>query len=296
MTDLTRISIVSTTETALKKLKKAEIAVYDVKKEGAHLIFSVKDKDSRKVFAIFDKPCYNVRVVKKSFISRFLSLAALRAGLIVGAALFIAAAAISDTYVLKIEVSGNGSYLEPEVKQIIYDEGAGEFKRFSALNASTATGRILALPQVTFCNIRKRGSVLIIDVQTDVEHYGAADLKPLVSDCDGVVRNIVAVCGTAAVSAGDGVSKGDTLIYAHTVAGDKTTSCLAAGYAEIECRKTSEFFAESESEENLKRAYASLLLEGEELISRSHTVKPTEGGVIYVMNFAYLHTISINLT
>lgn len=291
-----RISIVSATEPALKKLKKAEIAVYDVKKEGAYLIFSVKDKDARKVFAIFEKPCYNVKVIRRSFISRFLSLVALRAGLIAGAVLFIAAAVVSDMYVLKIEVSGNGSYLEPEVRQIVYDEGAGEFKRFSALNTSTATGRILALPQVTFCNIQKKGSVLIIDVQTDSEHYGSADMKPLVSDCDGVVKNIVAVCGTAAVKAGDGVSKGDTLIFAHTLAGEKTISCLAAGYAEIECKKTCEFFAEEESEENLKRAYASLLLEDEELISRSHTVKPTEGGVIYVMNFTYLHRISINLT
>ncbi|MCI8370512.1 MAG: hypothetical protein HFE41_04965 [Clostridia bacterium] len=296
MTDLAEIQIVSTVENALRKVKKAEIAVYDLKKEGARLIFFVKHKDVKKIFAIFDKPCYNIKVIKKSRISRLLSFAAVRAGLIAGAAIFVAAAVIANTFVLKIKVSGNGSYLEAEVRKIIYEEGAGEFKRFSALNASTATGRILALPQVTFCNIEKRGSVLVVDVQTDAEHYGSADKQPLLSDCDGVVKNVVAVCGTAAVKTGDTVKRGDVLIYAHTLAGEQTVSCLAAGYAEIECARTAEFFAETDDEENLKRAYSSLLLEGEEIISKSHTVKPTEGGVVFVINFSYLHRISINLT
>ncbi len=111
-----------------------------------------------------------------------------------------------------------------------------------------------------------------------------------------MVKNVVAVCGTAAVKTGDTVKRGDVLIYAHTLAGEQTVSCLAAGYAEIECARTAEFFAETDDEENLKRAYSSLLLEGEEIISKSHTVKPTEGGVVFVINFSYLHRISINLT
>ena len=61
-----RISIVSTAEGALRKLKKAGIAVFNCKKEGASFVFEVKDKDTQKVFAIFDKPCYNVTVVKRS--------------------------------------------------------------------------------------------------------------------------------------------------------------------------------------------------------------------------------------
>ena len=51
MTDLAEIQIVSTVENALRKVKKAEIAVYDLKKEGARLIFFVKHKDVKKIFA-----------------------------------------------------------------------------------------------------------------------------------------------------------------------------------------------------------------------------------------------------
>lgn len=286
----------STAETALKKLKKAKIGAYNCKKQGAHFIFCVKDKDIEKVFAIFDKPCYNIGIVKDSAKRRFFSFAKLRAGLLAGAAAFVALAALANTFVLKIEVSGSGSYLEAEVRKIVEDEGAKKFGSFSSLNTAVATGRILALPQVTFCNIQKRGSVLLIDVQVDDEHFGSANLSPLISDEDGVVRNIVAICGTAAVSVGDTVKKGDTLIYASMLSGEEYINCLAAGYAEIECSRTAEYFAEEESEENLKKAYSSVLLEDENILSRKHSVKPCDGGIIYIIDFTYLHKISINLT
>ena len=220
----------------------------------------------------------------------------LRAGLFLGAVAFIALAATSDFYMLKIEVGGSGSYLEPEVRRIIQSEGAGEFRLYSSFNSARATGRILALPQVTFCNISKKGSVLTVDVQVDTEHSGSLVNSSLISDRAGKVIRLVAICGTAAVNEGDSVEKGSTLIFPYTLAGEEKVDCIAAGYAEIECRATAQYFAETESEQSLKDAYASLLLEDVEVIEKTHYVTPTADGVIYVLNYTYLHKISINLT
>ncbi|MCH5147844.1 MAG: sporulation protein YqfD [Clostridiales bacterium] len=296
MTDLTQICIISTAESALSKLKRGQITVYNCKKEGAKFLFFVSDKDIEKVFAIFAKPCYNIKVVKKSAKKRAFDFMKLRAGLLLGAAAFIVLAALSDFYMLKIEVDGSGSYLEPEVRRIIQSEGAGEFKLYSSFNTARATGRILALPQVTFCNISKKGSVLTVDVQVDTEHSGALLNSSLISDRAGKVLRLVAICGTEAVKEGDSVEKGSTLIFPYTLAGEEKVDCIAAGYAEIECRATSQYFAETESEQSLKEAYASLLLEDGEIIEKTHYVTPTADGVIYVLNYTYLHKISINLT
>ena len=296
MTDLTQICIISTAEAALSKLKKGKITVYNCKKDGAKFLFSVSDKDMEKVFAIFAKPCYNIEVVRKSVKKRAFDFMKLRAGLLVGAVAFTALAGLSDFYMLKIEVGGSGSYLEPEVRRIVLSEGAGEFKPYSAFNSAGATGRILALPQVTFCNISKNGSVLKVDVQVDTEHGATSSNSPLVSDRTGKVIRLVAICGTEAVKEGDTVEKGSTLIFPYTLAGEETVDCIAVGYAEIECAGTSQYFAGSESEQSLKDAYASLLLEDGEIIEKSYTVKPTAEGVIYVLNYTYLHKISINLT
>ena len=291
---LARVSVVSTMENALKKLKKEKIAAYDCKKEGVRFIFSVKDKDIQKVFAIFEKPCYNIKVEKYSFKNRILNVLKLRAGMVLGAAVFIAACFISNSFILRIEVNGNGGYLAPEVIEIVTSEGADKFGRFSSFNKISATGRILALPQVTFCNIEKCGSVLKVDVRVSGEDGEQTVSEPLYSDVNGTVKRLVAVCGTPAVSAGDEVRAGDALIFPFVQTEEKTAPCLAAGFAEIECKKTAEYFAECDSEENLKNALASLLLEGETVTSEKHAVKPTEGGVIYVIDFTYLHKVSIN--
>lgn len=295
MTDLTKISVTATAESALKKLKKANIGVYDCKKDGARFIFSVKDKHIKKAFAIFAKPCYNISVEYKSGRTRLLSRAINRIGLIIGAFIFIAIAVLSNSFVFKIKVSGSGSYLSPEVKRIIYESGVKEFKLYSGFDAPMATGKILALPQVTFCNIEKHGSILRVDVQVDEEHNRTVIREPLVSDRAGKVINLVVICGTAATQIGAQVNTGDSLIVPYVTAGEKQVESIAVGYAEIECRQTVEYFAETESDESLNNAYASILLQSEEILSKSHTVKKTDGGVTYVIDFTFLHKLSINM-
>ena len=296
MNNLAKIRVTSTVENALKKLRKAEISVYDCKKRGADFIFCVKDKDIKKVFAIFAKPCYNIVVERESLAKRLLSGAVLRVGILTGAVVFAAAAFLSNFFILKIEVEGSGAYLKSAVLQIIGEEGAGEWKPFSSLDVPVASGRILSLPGVTFCNISKRGSVLSVDVEADGHANYKVSRDNLVSDVSGKVASLAAICGTAAVSTGDAVSVGDVLIYAGTMVGDKFESGIAVGHAEIECKKTAEYSAPDDSEESIRRAYASLLLDKDRVISRSHFIEPSEDGVLIIMEINYLHKISINLT
>ena len=294
LTDITRVTIISTAEAALKKLKNANIGVYNCKKDGAKFIFSIKDKDVKKVFAIFSKPCYNISVTesrRKSLLSR----AVTRAGLIAGAVAFIAIAVVSNSFVFRIEVSGSGSYLSADVKRIVYEQGFSEFKAFRKFDAPAAQGKILALPQVTFCNIEKHGSVLKIDVQVDEEMNNTAARTPLKSDRGGVVKNIVAICGTAAVTVNSAVKAGDTLIYPYTLVGEERADCIAVGYAELECRGSYDYSAPAESEAALKAAYSKANLYAENIISRSHTVKTDGDAIIYLIEFTYLQKLSINM-
>lgn len=294
MTDLSRITIISTAETALKKLKNAKIGVYNCKKDGAKFIFSIKDKDVKKVFAIFSKPCYNISV-QRSRRKNMLFRAVNRIGLLVGAVAFVLISAISNSFILKIEVSGSGSYLSADVKNIIYSQGFSEFKVYRRLDVAKAQGKILALPQVTFCNIEKHGSVLKIDVQVDEELNNTAKSTPLVAEKDGVVKNIVVICGTAAVSVNYSVKAGDTLIYAHTLVDEKQTDCIAVGYAEIECKGSYEYSAHAESDSAQKAAYSKANLYAENILSRTHTVKADGDGVVYLIEFTYLQKLSINM-
>ena len=294
MTDISRVTIISTAESALKKLKKANIGVYDCKKEGAKFIFSIKDKDAPKVFAIFSKPCYNISV-SGSARQNFFTRAIVRIGLIIGAIFFVCAAMFANTYIFKIEVSGSGSYLYDDVKSIIYEQGFSEFYPYRKLNTAQAEGKILALPSVTFCNIKKKGSILIVDVQVNEEISSTVNPQSLKADRAGTVKKIVTICGTAAVSINSKVKAGDTLIHAYTTVGEDRADCIAVGYAEIECRGTYEYSAPAESDEALKAAYSKANLYAENIVARTHSVKNTDDGVVYLIEFTYLHKISINM-
>ena len=171
-----------------------------------------------------------------------------------------------------------------------------EHSLYEGGNEAAIISRVLALPDVVFCSVQKRGSVLYVDVQTNTESGTRADYSPLKADRAGIVENIVAICGTPCVSAGDSVATGDTLIAAYSVADGQNMSCLAVGYAILSCTGSVSYAAERESEQNLSSAYAAALLyigDGE-ITERSYTVSQNSEGVVYTVDFTYLHTISIN--
>lgn len=291
----TRVSVVCTPSFALNRLKKSKIAVFGCEKSGARFIFGVKDKDLKKVFAIFGKPCYNVTVYESGSKRRIFSRALVRAGLIFGAAAFVALAAVADSLVLKIEITGSGAYLAPRVESIVRSEGIRLWHTARSFDGPAATSRILALPQVTFCKIKKRGSVLCVDVQTGGENSRSVLYTPLVADVSGILKNLVAVCGTPAAEIGERVEAGRQLILPQAASGEGTVQSIALGYAEIEYSGESKYLAAEQSEESLKEAYASLNLESGEIISRSHTVRTVKDGVEYTLKFTCLHRVSINL-
>ena len=296
MNKFTRISVTAAPRTALAKLSRGHVPVYDCEQNGAFFTFNVRDKYVKKVFAIFAHPCYNVTVKRKSTIAQVRQLAAKRAFLFVGAALFVACACLSDSFILKIEVTGSGAYLKQSVLGIVRESWLGEGTVYRGADKVSIISQVLALPNVTFCSVQKSGSVLYIDVECEEESARRADYSPLVADRAGVVRAVVAICGTPAVSAGASVAAGDVLIAAYSAVNSVEVPCLAVGYARLECTAQISSFADKESGQNLNAALASALLyagEGE-IISQTYTVQTVSEGVIYTVNFTYTHTVSIN--
>ena len=296
MNKYTRISVIAAPRTALNKLSRAHVPVYDCVQSGALFIFGVRDKYVKKVFAIFAHPCYNVTVRRQSALAGFKQFAAKRAFLFAGAALFIACACLSNSFILKVEVTGSGSYLEQAVLGVVRESGLGEGTFYRGADKLSIISQVLALPNVTFCSVQKRGSVLYIDVECEEVTARRADYSSLTADRAGVVQQVVAICGTPAVSAGDSVTAGDVLIEAYSLVNSQKVPCLAVGYARLECTAQVSAFAEEESEQNLRQALASALLyagEGE-ITSQTYSVQTVSEGVIYTVNFTYTHTVSIN--
>ncbi len=295
MNNLTCVCVTAPVESVLKKLKKSNIAAYNVKKEGAAVNFCVRDENIKKVFAIFKHPCYNIRIKKKSKKNAFLSFSACRFGVFIGFALFVCAVAIAQNFVFKITVTGSGSYLREEVVNILGSQGVKCGSFYKGVNKPLVQARILALPNVTFCSVTKSGSVVVVDVQID-EEQSLSPQGALKSTVRGKVEKIVALSGTPVVAAGDCVEAGDTLIAAYNIASDGgTQSCIAAGYAVVSVSAVISVPAREDNEDNAQAALKAAELYSENVVERSLSVKVCADGVIYEVSFVYTVTVSVNM-
>lgn len=296
MNNIVEFQVTSTLETALKKLSKANIAVYKLKKRSSRVQFGVRQEYVEKVFAIFSHSCYNTVIVKKSGVERLKLFLKRRFGLIVGGALFVAAAVASGNAVLKIKVVGNGGYLSPQIISIARSCGAREWSFCRNLDVPLMQSEIMALPDVNFCSVRRDGAYLLIDVRTEEEHTSTADNKPLKSPIAGEVYRIVAICGTPEAAEGQSVEAGSVLIGAYELSAEgEQIPGLAVGFAEIKAQARMSLVYSEESEENTQSALKAAALYSDEVLDKSYTVSPCEGGVRYDVSFTYLKRVAINM-
>lgn len=296
MNNIVCFEVTATMETALKKLSKANIAVYKLKKRSSRVQFGVRQEYVEKVFAIFSHPCYNTVIIKNSGVTRLKLFLQKRFGLIAGAVVFIAAAVISGNTVLKIKIVGNGGYLERQIISIASECGAREWSFCRNLDAPLMQSKIMALPDVNFCSVKRDGAYLLIDVRTEEEHTSRADCKPLTANVSGEVYRLVAICGTPERKEGDGVSVGEVLIGAYELSADgERIPCLAVGFAEIKAKAEISLFYGEESEQNAQSALKAAALYSDTVLERSYTVSPCEGGVKYEVSFTYLKRVAVNM-
>ncbi len=283
-------------EVALKKLAKAGIPVSNLKINGAKIRFGVNREYIEKVFAIFNHPCYNTVIKRKSAFMRFRTFCKNRLGVLIGAAAFLILTVASQSFVFSIKITGNADYLSPQVLELANECGAREWTTCADLDKPLLRSKITALKGVDFCSVTRQGWFLVIDVHAEEENKVTADYSPLKAGKSGKLYNITAICGTPEKQAGDKICEGDVLIGAYEKSEDGTqNACLAVGFAEIEIEGTLSLFYDCESPQNTQSALKAPSLYSERVLDKSYKVKPCDGGVYYEVNFTYLYVQSCNM-
>jgi hypothetical protein len=283
-------------EGVVKRLSRANIPFLNAKTQGKCVTFQVSDEYVKKVFAIFAHPCYNINIISKSGKSKIVWFALNRMGLLLGLAVFLTSTLLSNVFVLKVQVTGSGSYLSDRVKSIIGECGLTVGDYYKKLDVPLARSKIMALPNVTFCSIQRSGSALIVDVQAQSDYSASLNSASLICDVEGVVTKVVAICGTPLVQQGDKVQKGQKLIGAYAVAEDgSTTNSIACGFVAIECVAQLCVAVPSDSQEDRAMALKSPLLYAESVQITGCTARTTGEGVNYLIDFTYCHILSINM-
>ncbi len=157
---------------ALNRIRREGISMKNVEICQKNAVeFSVDAKDIVKIFAIYPNMCYNggkgggysAVVLPPVGWQKTLEQLKKRMGLFVGGMLFLLVTALSDLFVLRIEVVGETAY-ESAVTEILSRNEIRVFEKFPAGKADVVTAEILRLDGVGFCSVQKVGSTVVVEV------------------------------------------------------------------------------------------------------------------------------------
>lgn len=215
-------------ERVIDKLVNAQIQVLAAQKPQKNaVVIWVDGKDCKKVFAILQTSCYNIKKVRPQGLLRLAQVCRRSAGLLGGALFFFACTLFFQSRVLAIKVEGSGAYLGEEVKAVLRENGT---HLFSAYPRDTAklSACVMALPRVTYCSFSHEGGILTVDVEISDENV-VAQSKPLLAPVSGVVERLTVVRGTPLCAAGDTVEKDAPLVgdYTESAAGRRQVVVMA---------------------------------------------------------------------
>ena len=288
-------------ERALLRLKREGICVKNAKKvKKNQILFRVSAKESRKVFAIYPKVCYNGYEQSSYTVTRIGAELPLRLfrtlkkrwGLLLGGALCLPLAFYADGFVLSVSVEGTEGY-KREVFQALEEGGITPFSRFNDSRVDGICAKILALDGVGFCSVKKEGTTVTVEIVRQPFQKPNVVAGGLVSSRSGQIKSLAVLRGTPLKKKGDAVAAGELLVADYLLAGGEGTEKIPTAVIARACLTcTYEGVIDAGDEETaFAEAYLQIALSTRgEIISRS--VTETEEG--YLVKIDYEEIVTIN--
>lgn len=286
-------------ERALLRLRRAHIAVYNVKKVAPDCImFNVKWGDEEKVFAIYPDARYEgagyapytVRKIRSVGFGKYIEFFKCRMGLFVGALLAFALVLFSDKYVFSVEFIGTDVY-KREALIALEEEGITPFSPYKNGKEDIVCARMLALDGVEFCSVRKSGNRVFVEVRLSPFSTPFTDKGTMRAKHTGTLVSLTVLRGTPLAEIGKEVLAGEELVgnWFSTQEGEQVRVEPIAR-ASIACVYEAQIEAEDE-ECAFASAYLDLDLSDFDEISKRE-ITPKDGG--YFVRIEYTAIEKIN--
>ena len=287
-------------ERALLRLKRAGIAVYNVKKpQKNQILFRVKKKDSEKVFAIYPDVCYNkgaytpykAQKLPDAGLSRQVLRLKNRLGLVLGGMLFCACTLFADSLVFGVDFVGTDVYAR-ETYAALEEFGIKPFARYRGGNEDLISAKLLALDGVEYCSVKKSGLRVVVEMRLSDFFTPILQTGDMTAKRDGTVLSITALKGMPLKKAGEQVAAGEPLVGGYFLKEDGTRVDVAPiARARIACTYAAEVAAKDE-EAAFAQAYLQL-----ELSDRDEVTKKTveKSGETFRVTVEYTIVQTLNL-
>lgn len=239
----------------LNALARNGVTVYGVKKIAEkRYILSVNFTQNRKFFAIARDLCYtDIKKIKDGGRGFFLLYFFRNIGLVAGALIFFALAAVFGDMVFTVSYTGSGSVCKADISRYLDERGVDTFTRFSEVDLARLSDGILAdNPRLSFVECRKKGNVLeiesVLSPESPEPFKTAEELK---APGSGTVKDVKVYRGAALVKPGDTVREGDVLVTGTVTVKDVPVNVGVIARVTLACQTQCVYLSEREGEEEL---------------------------------------------
>ena len=212
----------------------------------SEMSFCVAKKHYGKTFAILEKLCYNYTVEERTDAKAVFSSCLKRIGLIVGAVAFSAALWLGYGLIWRIDVTGNEKVDTLTIERTLKEAGVFRGKPRDKIDRDGVRNAVNSIDGVLESSVEISGGTVRVTVveTTDFLPPAAQEFSDVCSEYDAEITRIITSAGTALVSVGSRVTKGETLIGAYSVdAEGNHTRAEAKGevYGKVAFAKTETF-------------------------------------------------------
>lgn len=188
--------------------------LYGVRKQGGRCSVMLPSRCFEQAVDFLRKRCYNV--VETSPCGAYALGIFMRRHFLLPVFLAVTAAAVLllSNVCFKVEVYGD--YTAREVKSALDGCALGEGRLLYGFSSDKAENYVANTLDAAYVSVQRRGSVLYVSAYRRQNAQPPVDMhvrRDVTANFDGIVTRIVCQQGTAAVSAGDRVKKGDVLVY-----------------------------------------------------------------------------------
>lgn len=200
----------------LRECTRKRIGIENLKRYKEYIEFNIKSSDYETVNAILNAFSIDFQRVSYYGGARTIDLIKRRAFMIVGLIIGLMMVFIASQFVYKVEINGNNRY-NGVIERVLIDSGISGVMYKGKLDTDALELKIVeCIPEVTNATVYIDGAVLKVTTVTNETPSVpvGADARVL-SAYQAIITRIYVSSGTANVSVGDSVKKGDTLIEGH---------------------------------------------------------------------------------
>lgn len=200
----------------LRECTRKKIGIENLKRYKDYIEFNIKSNDYVTVAAILNAFSIDFQRVSYYGGARTIDIIKRRAFMIVGLMLGLAIVFFASQFVYKVEIDGDNRY-NGVIERLLIDSGISGVVYKGKLDTNALELKIVeCIPEVTNATVYINGAVLKVNTVTnETPSVPIGANARVLSAYQAIVTRIYVSSGTANVSVGDSVKKGDTLIEGH---------------------------------------------------------------------------------